>query len=232
MFNSITSAASSVSDIIKDKFLEEFSELSLPQVATVFVLSFLLSVFIVFIYWITHSGVSFSKRFASGLVLLSIVTSLVVLAISSNVVLSLGMVGALSIVRFRTAVKDPIDTIFMFWAIVTGIITGAGYTYIAIFATIVAGLVYVIVSSVGGAIKSDSYIVMLRYAPEAGGGIEESLANIGKYKVKSHNMSSEQEDIVVEMKLNKAGVDNLKALLETDGVSEVNIISSNGGTML
>ena len=84
MFYNTITAASSVSDIIKDKFIEEFSELTLAQVATSFVLSFVLSAFIIFIYWVTHSGVSFSKRFASGLVLLSVVTSLVVLAISSN----------------------------------------------------------------------------------------------------------------------------------------------------
>lgn len=232
MFSSIFTAASGVSDVIKDKFLEEFSEVSLAQAATAFGLSFILSAFIVFIYWLTHNGVTYNKRFATGLVLLSIVTSLVVLAISSNVVLSLGMVGALSIVRFRTAVKDPIDTIFMFWAIVTGIITGAGFTYIAIFATIVAGLVYIAVTCLGGAFKSDNYMVMLRYAPDAAEKVEKSLSAIGRYTVKSRNMTSEQEDMVISLKLKEAGIEKLKAMLNEDGVSEVNIITGNGGTML
>ena len=101
-------------DVIKGKFLEEFSAISIQQMLIAIALSFALSLFIVFIYRITYAGVSFSPSFAGCLIMISMVTTVVILVITSNVVLSLGMVGALSIVRFRTAVKDARDTAFLF----------------------------------------------------------------------------------------------------------------------
>lgn len=127
---------------LQSLFLEEFTAISVGELLTAVLLSFFLGLFIVAVYRVTYSGVLFQKSFALGLVLLCMVTSLVILTISSNVVLSLGMVGALSIVRFRTAVKEPMDTIFMFWAIVAGIITGAGYVPVAIIATLLIGVLF------------------------------------------------------------------------------------------
>ena len=114
-------------DIIKGKFLEEFAAISVSEALVAIALSFVLSLFIVFVYRVTYAGVNYSKSFAGCMIMLSMVTTVMILVISSNVVLSLGMVGALSIVRFRTAVKEPTDTDFLFWAIATGIICGAGY---------------------------------------------------------------------------------------------------------
>ena len=118
----------SISDLIKNKFVEEFTAISVGTLLTTLLLSFVLGLFVLVIYRVTFGGVSFSKSFALSLVMLSMVTSLAILTVRSNVVLSLGMVGALSIVRFRTAIKDPMDTVFMFWSIVIGIITGAGFS--------------------------------------------------------------------------------------------------------
>ena len=132
-----------ITDIIKGKFLEEFSAISMTEMLVAIALSFALSLFIVFIYRITYAGVNFSMGFVGTLIMLSMVTTLVILVISSNVVLSLGMVGALSIVRFRTAVKESTDTAFLFWAIATGIICGAGYVTISVLATLLLVLVIV-----------------------------------------------------------------------------------------
>ena len=104
----------SISDLIKNKFVEEFTAISVGTLLTTLLLSFALGLFVLVIYRVTFGGVSFSKSFALSLVMLSMVTSLAILTVRSNVVLSLGMVGALSIVRFRTAIKDPMDTVFMF----------------------------------------------------------------------------------------------------------------------
>ena len=104
----------SISDLIKNKFTEEFTAISVGSLATTLLLSFLLGLFILIVYRLTFTGVSFSRSFALSLVMLAMVTSLAILTVRSNVVLSLGMVGALSIVRFRTAIKDPMDTVFMF----------------------------------------------------------------------------------------------------------------------
>ena len=129
----------SISDLIKNKFVEEFTAISVGTLLTTLLLSFALGLFVLVIYRVTYGGVSFSKSFALSLVILSMVTSLAILTVRSNVVLSLGMVGALSIVRFRTAIKDPMDTVFMFWSIVIGIITGAGYITVAILAALLLG---------------------------------------------------------------------------------------------
>ena len=132
----------SISDLIRNKFTEEFTAISVGSLVTTLLLSFLLGLFVLVVYRLTYTGVSFSKSFALSLVMLSMVTALAILTVRSNVVLSLGMVGALSIVRFRTAIKDPMDTVFMFWSIVAGIITGAGYVTVAILATLLLGVLF------------------------------------------------------------------------------------------
>ena len=140
----------SISDVIRNKFTEEFTAISVGSLVTTLLLSFLLGLFVLVVYRLTYSGVSFSKSFALSLVMLSMVTSLAILTVRSNVVLSLGMVGALSIVRFRTAIKDPMDTVFMFWSIVAGIITGAGYVTVAILATLLLGVFFMVIHLVTG----------------------------------------------------------------------------------
>ena len=123
-------------------------------------LCFALSLYIILVYRLVYSGVLYSKRFALSLMVLSLVTSVVILAISSNVVLSLGMVGALSIVRFRTAVKDFMDTVFMFWAIVNGIICGAGFVLISIIASLAIGALILAVFYLGRVSERDLYLVV------------------------------------------------------------------------
>ena len=152
------------SDILKGKFLEEFSAISINDMLVAIALSFVLSLFIVYIYRVTYAGVSFSHSFAGCLILISMVTTMVILVITSNVVLSLGMVGALSIVRFRTAVKDARDTAFLFWAIASGIICGAGYVTISILATLLLGALFVVIYLLGKKQRADSYMVVARFS--------------------------------------------------------------------
>ena len=138
----------STKDVIKNSVLEGFTtgEVTWSQILMTIAIAFVIGLFIMFIYKKTFSGVVFTRSFATSLILLSLVTSVIILTISSNLMLSLGMVGALSIVRFRTAVKDPIDTIFMFWAIAEGIVVGANLYLIAIISTIVIGLLLIVIS--------------------------------------------------------------------------------------
>ena len=121
---------------LQSLFLEEFTAISVSDLLVTFFMSLLLGILIAVVYRLTYAGVLFNAQFALGLILLSMITGVIILAISANLVLSLGMVGALSIVRFRTAVKDPMDTIFMFWALATGILAGAGFLLIASLATV------------------------------------------------------------------------------------------------
>ena len=220
----------SISDLIKNKFVEEFTAISVGTLLTTLLLSFALGLFVLVIYRVTYGGVSFSKSFALSLVMLSMVTALAILTVRSNVVLSLGMVGALSIVRFRTAIKDPMDTVFMFWSIVIGIITGAGYITVAILALL--GALFLALNLLSGKLHTNSYLVVMRYTPEGESAVRSKLGTLGKYKLKSRTMNLAETELVVEAKLSQKQMDSLEALLDNEGVSDVNIVSYNGSTLL
>ena len=217
---------------LQSLFLEEFTAISVGELLTAVLLSFFLGLFIVAVYRVTYSGVLFQKSFALGLVLLSMVTSLVILTISSNVVLSLGMVGALSIVRFRTAVKEPMDTIFMFWAIVAGIITGAGYVPVAIIATLLIGVLFLVLSFAGVRLHSSAYLAVVRYDAAADENVNSALRLLPKYKLRSKNMVGDAFEMVLEPKLTETQRKQVETLRSVEGVQEVDLLSYNGGTTL
>ena len=218
------------SDIIKGKFLEEFSAISLNEMLVAISLSFVLSLFIVFIYRITYSGVSFSRNFAACMVMISMVTSMVILVISSNVVMSLGMVGALSIVRFRTAVKEPADTAFLFWSIATGIICGAGYVTISIMATLLLGLLFVGVTTFSKKATADSYMVVVRYTGDS--DVEKRLADIRGYRMKNKTITGSATELVAEMRLSSADMDRITVLRDDPTVREISIMRSVSNSVL
>ena len=220
----------SFSDILKGKFVEEFSAISVSDMLVAIALSFAISLFIVYIYRITYAGVSFSHSFAGCLILISMVTTVVILVITSNVVLSLGMVGALSIVRFRTAVKDARDTAFLFWAIASGIICGAGYVTISILSALLLGLLFVLVHTFGSKHKSSSYMVVARF--EEGCNLEAQLAALPGYKLKNKTMAGSATEIVAEVRLNDSSMEQLSQLRKAHGVKEISVMSSLSGSVL
>ena len=217
-------------DIIKGKFLEEFSAISMSDALIAIALSFALSLFIVFIYRATYAGVNYSRNFTGCLMMLSMVTTMVILVISSNMVLSLGMVGALSIVRFRTAVKEPTDTAFLFWAIATGIICGAGYITISILMTLLLGLLFVAVHAFAGKQKHSTYMIVIRYDSDS--DVENKLAGISGYKMKNKTMTGNYTELVAELKLTDAQLKKIDFLRNIPGVREVTIMNSVSGSVL
>ena len=217
-------------DIIKGKFLQEFSAISMGEVLGAIALSFALSVFIVFIYRMTYAGVNYSRGFVGTLMMLSMVTTVVILVISSNVVLSLGMVGALSIVRFRTAVKEATDTAFLFWAIATGIICGAGYVTISILATLLLGLLFVGVHAFTKQQTTGSYLVVVRCSNSE--SAEYTLRKLPGYRLKTKAISAGLTELVVELRLNDADMKKVEALREDPEISELSIMASVSGTAL
>ena len=217
-------------DIMKGKFLEEFSAISMTDALIAIALSFALSLFIVFIYRVTYAGVNYSRNFTGCLMMLSMVTTMVILVISSNMVLSLGMVGALSIVRFRTAVKEPTDTAFLFWAIATGIICGAGYVTISILMTLLLGLLFVAVHAFAGKQKNSTYMIVLRY--DADSEVESKLAALSGYKMKNKTMTGSYTELVAELKLTDAQLKKIDFLRNIPGVREVTLMNSVSGSVL
>lgn len=150
----------SFQDIFKSSFLENVSSVSLLDMGLALVLAFGLGLFIFLIYKKTFAGVMYSSSFGVTLVALAMITTLVILAVTSNVVLSLGMVGALSIVRFRAAIKEPLDIAFLFWAIAVGIVLAAGMIPLAVIGSVVIGLVLLVFANRKSHLNP--YIVVLR----------------------------------------------------------------------
>ncbi len=210
---------------IKDLFATELSAISVDHLLLCIGLSFVLSLYIILVYRLVYTGVLYSKRFALSLMVLSLVTAVVILAISSNVVLSLGMVGALSIVRFRTAVKDVMDTIFMFWAIVNGIICGAGFVLISIIASLAIGILILVAFYFGKITQQNLYLVVIRTRNDVSlADISPLLANS---KIKSCSVSCGQQESVLEMKLTSEQMNDLRSLTEKDEVTSVDIVAYN-----
>ena len=218
------------SDIIKGKFLEEFSAISMSDALIAIALSFALSLFIVFIYRATYAGVNYSRNFTGCLMMLSMVTTMVILVISSNMVLSLGMVGALSIVRFRTAVKEPTDTAFLFWAIATGIICGAGYITISILMTLLLGLLFVAVHAFAGKQTHGTYMIVVRYDSDS--EVESKLMSVNGYKMKNKTMTGNYTELVAEIKLTDTALKKIDFLRNIPGVREVTVMNSVSGSVL
>lgn len=228
----------SFQDIIKNSFIEEFTDISFGDVLVALLLSCVLGIFIVLIYKFTFSGVVFNRSFATGLVLLTMITSLIVLCISSNIVLSLGMVGALSIVRFRTAVKEVMDTIFMFWAISVGIVTGAGFIMISVVSTLIIGLLFFLIFHAGnyltkkGILGNIGYMVVIVYDRRIADKVKKALESLPVYKLKSKSKVGNFDEIVIELRLSAKDIDYLNNLSTMPGIEELNMVSYTSNTLL
>ena len=217
-------------DRIFELFSTELSAVSVEHLLLCVGLCFVLSLYIILIYRLTYSGVLYSRRFALSLMVLSLVTSVVILAISSNVVLSLGMVGALSIVRFRTAVKDFMDTVFMFWAIVNGIICGAGFVLISVIASLAVGALILAVYYLGGVAQRDLYLVVVRTKDDVPfAGLSPLL---DKAEIKSCSSAGGLQETIVETRLNSKQLTALRSLTDKAGVISVDIVAYNTKTGL
>ena len=220
----------SFKDILKGNFMAEFSAISVGEMLGAIALAFVLSLFIVYIYRVTYAGVSFSRNFAGCMIMIAMVTALVIQVITSNVVLSLGMVGALSIVRFRTAVKEPADTAFLFWAIATGIICGAGYVTISVLATLLLGILFVVIYLLGRSHKANSYMVVARM--DADCAVEEQLSQLPGYQLKNKTISVQVTEVVAEIRLGQKEMDAISQMRNVPGVREITIMRSVSGSVL
>lgn len=220
-------------DMIKDKFVNEFSaNLSISGVFVTLLTAFLLGLFIVWIYKLTYTGVLLSKNYCFGLILLSMITGVIIMTVVSNLALSLGMVGALSIVRFRTAVKETTDTLFMFWAISVGIMCGAGLTLVAVVSTVLLGILYLVAFLMGARFGASPYLLVLRYDQEQKQSVEAALRNLPKSKVKSRILSGGTVELCLELRLDAASLKKVDVLGRIPGVTDVSAISYHADTLL
>lgn len=199
---------------------------AVPLLVTV-VLAFVIGLFVYLIYRLTFSGVIYSKTFNMSLVMLTMVTTMVILIMSNNVKLSLGMVGALSIVRFRTAIKDPIDTVFMFWAIAEGIVLGAGFYLAAIVGAILIGVFMLLLAS-SKKKASLPYLLILHYEERASKQIKSMVAQIPYARVKSKTVQREGIELAVELRIRSSETGFVDKFLRVDGVYDATLIAHQG----
>ena len=215
------------SDIFKDSFLSNFSTtISLATIIFTLIYAFLISLFVYFIYKLTTKSVIYSKKFNISMCLMSIITAAVVLSMQSNITVSLGMVGALSIVRFRTSIKEPRDLLFLFWSISNGIIIGSQIYSIAIVLSIVLGLEILFFHIIPE--KKTPAILVIYYKNIDVKEIENILmSNRIKYKFKSNNMTTKECSCIYEVSIKK-NTSFMNDISSIKGITEVSLLSQDG----
>lgn len=216
----------SILDAIKKGVLEQFnSSVTVEMILVSLAVAFVISLFIVFIYKKTFSGVVYNKSTVLTIVIISMVTAMVIRTINSNLSLSLGMVGALSIVRFRTAIKEPVDTAFLFWAITAGIMSGAGLYVISIVGSLALGLLYYILYLADVKAKSQ-YLLVVAYREEAALEVENIIKSINRKKLKSKSLSDRGlMELTYEVEYNPTIDDTMRQLQKIEGVRNVNLVT-------
>ena len=221
----------SFNDIFKSSFLENVSEFSMIDTLLGLAAALVISLFIFVIYKKTLTGVMYSSSFALTLVGLSLVTTLVIMPVTSNVVLSLGMVGALSIVRFRTAIKEPVEIVFLFWSLASGIVIGAGMVPLAMIGSAIIGIVLLLFAN--RKIHSNPYILVLNLRDEKA---EETALEILKqgvlqYTVKAKTINASGIELTAELRLQDATTTFINRIVEASGVEHATLVSYNGEYM-
>ncbi len=219
-------------DIFKSNFLDKVTSFSMLDMAIAMGLAFVLGLFIFMVYKKTFKGVMYSASFGVSLLVMTLITTLIIMAISSNVILSLGMVGALSIVRFRSAIKEPIDIAFLFWAISIGIVLGAGLIPLAIFGSLFIGIIMVLF--VNQKSTDNPYILVVKCA---GDDSEKDVLDYIKRNVKKHVVKSKTVaaasgvELTVEIRLKDMSTNFVNEISRMTGVNHAVLVSYNGEYM-
>ncbi|WP_226668797.1 DUF4956 domain-containing protein [Metabacillus litoralis] len=216
-------------DIFKSSILEKTGSISIIDSLIGLLVAFFIGLFIYVVYKKTFSGVIYSHTFNISLIIMSMATSLIIMGISSNVLLSLGMVGALSIVRFRTPIKDPMDIVYLFWAIIVGILCGAGFIILAIIGSVLIGLVLIIFVN---KIKIENpYLLVVRYQDIS---VEKSLNHIisehvNKFTIKSKSvMPGNDFELTYEIRVQNSDMNFINTISSMVGIKSAVMLSYDG----
>ena len=217
-----------LSDLFKFNFLSKAASFSIPDILFALAISFALGLFIFFIYRKTFTGVMYSASFGISLIAMNLITCLAIVAISSNLITALGMVGALSIIRFRTVIKEPLDLVYIFWAIIIGIVVGVGLIPLAVIGSLLIGLILYFFAN-----RKDSdnaYIVIVNCADDASESESVKLIKnkTKKCLIKSKTVSGNGIELTVEVRLAEASAVFVNELLKVSGVSSAVLVSYNG----
>lgn len=218
-----------VTDVIKKSVLEGFSysDLSTAKIITTLLVTFAIATYIFFVYKLVTKSSFYFKSFNVSMAIISVVTAGIILAMQSSIVISLGMVGALSIVRFRTAIKDPMDLLFLFWSIGTGIICGAGLYKIAVILAILVTVGILFLDTMP--IRISPYLLIINAeSKEMEDAIMDSIRQTGgAYRIKSKNITKSGMDLIIEIKTKKEK-ELMDQLSDMKGISSVSLLAHDG----
>ncbi len=219
------------SDVFKSSFLSNINSFSTLDVLLALGLAFVLGLFIFLIYKKTYQGVMYSDSFGVSLIAMSMITSLVIIAVTSNVVLSLGMVGALSIVRFRTAIKEPMDIAFLFWSIAVGIVLGAGLLPLAIIGSVIIGIIIVVFST--RKIGDTPYILVVscENGETENAAYELIKEEAKKSLLKSKSVNKLGVELTYEVRIKDDNTAFVNKISACEGVTNAVLVSYNGEYM-
>lgn len=206
----------------------QLASLSLPHILICMASAAICGVIIYLVYRFFYRGVVYSDNFNILLIMITVITSFIIMTISANLVLSLGMVGALSIVRFRSAIKDPLDIGFLFWGIASGLTCGAGLYFVALVGTVVISIVYIILHFCKK--EKKSYLLIVRYSEQAEEQIN-ALLSAMKYKLKSKILSDAETELTVEIKVKNNDTSEAARFKTVKGVSGVTLLEYSGEYM-
>lgn len=215
----------SFSDIFKNKFLSQVNSISPLSALITMAVAIGLGLLIFLVYKKTYKGVMYSSSFNMSLLLMTVITSVIIVTISSNVVLSLGMVGALSIIRFRTVIKDPIDIMYLFWAISIGIIVGAGQYVFALLCVLVIGVLCVVMSLFKN--KERMYLIVVRYELSATKVVDKAIKSING-RVRNKTVTKSRVETIIEVDGKVADSNFVERLGSTNGVISAVLVNYNG----
>ncbi len=214
--------------LLNFSFLDKAASFSVPDILMALAISFVIGLFIFYVYTRTFKGVMHSSSFGISLIAMDLITTLIIMAVSSNLITSLGMVGALSIVRFRTVVKEPLDLVYLFWAITAGIIVGVGLIPLAVIGSVVIGLILFIF--VNRRTNDTPYVVVISLA---GDDAEQAAVNLlaaqtKKHVIKAKSVSHDSTELTVEVRLKESSSRFINAMMGIEGVSNATLVSYNG----
>ena len=217
------------SDVFKKSFVEGFSsDLSTASIIVILLVTACIALYIFIVYRLASQKTFYSKSFNISLVALAMITAGIILAIQSSVVISLGMVGALSIVRFRTAIKNPMDLVYLFWSISVGIVCGAGLFEVAVIVSLFV-TVAIVALELFPAVQEQKLLVVSASGPE----LEEELLGLvkdysTKFKIKSRNLTANSMDIIIQLKIKEKEAELVKGIKQIEGVNSVALILHEG----
>jgi len=209
-------------------FLDRAAAFSIPDILIAMLISFAISLFIFMVYTKTFKGVMYSSSFGISLIAMNLITTLVILTVSSNLMVGLGMVGALSIVRFRTVIKEPLDLVYLFWSITVGIIVGAGLIPMAVIGSVIIGLIlFIFVNRKSG---DQPYVVVISCDGDQAEAQSLSLlqSHTKKNVIKAKSVSKDGVELTVEVRLKESSSHFVNTLLSVNGVHNATLVSYNG----